>query len=140
MMLVDSNIIIYSINTASPKHEKSQSFLSTQTEKLVISQQNILESIRVLTHSKFSLPMKPQQAIQAVMNIAQTIDIITPDNQTLQIALTWIKKYNLNADQIFDAYLAATAVTNNIKIIATDNTKDFKSFLEIQLYNPFAQN
>lgn len=36
-MLVDSNILIYAINSSSPKHRMAQEFLQTQANNIVIA-------------------------------------------------------------------------------------------------------
>lgn len=81
--------------------------------------------------------MSSANAIEAVKRIVNVCLIITPDYRTHNIALELIKKHNLSAYLIFDAYLAATAISNNITSIATDNVKDFKKF-EIDILNPFS--
>lgn len=53
-MLIDSNILIYAINLDSPKSKIAQEFLKENLDNLEITHQNILESIRILTHPKFS--------------------------------------------------------------------------------------
>jgi len=67
------------------------------------------------------------------------MSLILQTQETLYIGLELIKKYSLSADKVFDAYLAATALGNDIKVIATDNTKDFKVFKGIELLNPFVK-
>lgn len=136
-MLVDSNILVYAINSSSPKHKRAQKFLQENIGKLYLSHQNIFETLRVLTHPKFSSPMSPSDAINAVNPIMKVCRIIAPDYKTHHLTLELIKKHKLSADRIFDAYLVATAVSNDIKQIATDNEKDFKKF-GINIYNPFA--
>lgn len=139
MILIDSNILVYSINVSSPKHKKAQNFLKKNIGKFVVAHQNIFESLRVLTHPKFTSPMKPHDAIKAVERILKAGEVVSPDYKTYQVALELIKKYNLAADKIFDAYLAATCISSNIDTIATDNVKDFKVFPQIQVINPFMQ-
>lgn len=136
-MLIDSNILVYSINLSSPKHKKAQDFLQENLSELAIAHQNIFETLRVLTHPKFPNPMKIEDAIDAIENILKGCKVISPDYRTHRIALELIKKHELSADKIFDAYLVATALGNDIGIIATDNTKDFKRFLELKIINPF---
>ena len=136
-MLVDSNILIYSINLSSPKNKKAQSFLQNNVGDLEIAHQNIFETLRVLTHPKFPSPMKVDKAIDAIESILQGCRVISPDYRTHQITLELIKKYSLSADKIFDAYLVATALGNDIKVIATDNIKDFKRISEVKVINPF---
>ena len=138
-MLVDSNILIYAINRRSPKHTAAQIFLQNNISNLEVAHQNIFEALRVLTHPKFPSPMKIQDALKAIENILKSCRIICPNEQTHYITLLLIKTNTLISDQIFDAYLAATALSNGITTIATDNTRDFKKFKEIKLINPFLQ-
>ncbi len=135
-MLIDSNILVYAINSSSPKHKLAKNFLEENSNDLVVAHQNIFETLRVLTHPKFPSPMSPNNALAAVNGIINVCRIISPDYKTHNIALEMIKKYTLSADLVFDAYLAATAISNNIYVIATDNVKDFKKF-DIDIINPF---
>lgn len=136
-MLIDSNILVYSINSSSPKHRRAQDFLQENLGELVVAHQNIFESLRILTHPKFPNPMKIGDAMDAILNILKGCTVISPDYRTYRIALELIKKYKLSADKVFDAYLVATALGNGIDTIATDNTKDFKKIVEIKNINPF---
>ncbi len=136
-MLIDSNILVYSINSSSPKHEKAQEFLQKNRGQLEIAHQNIFETLRVLTHSKFSNPMGINDAIVAIDSILLASNIIVPDYRTHRIALELIKKYKITSNQIIDAYLVATAISNSIVKIATDNTKDLQLFSEVSAINPF---
>lgn len=135
-MLIDTNILVYAINADSPKNHLAQSYLQDNISKLVVAHQNIFEALRVLTHPKFAHPMTTINAHEALWAIIDVCKIIYPNNQTHYIALELINKNNLFGNQIFDAYLAATAMSNNITTIATDNIKDFQKF-EITLFNPF---
>ncbi len=137
MILIDSNILVYSINSSSPKHKKAQDFLKKNIATFVVAQQNIFETLRVLTHPKFPNPMTPQDAIKAVDWIIKAGEVVTPDYKTYKIAFELIREYNLASDKIFDAYLVATCISCNIDTIATDNIKDFKVFSQIYVINPF---
>ena len=135
-MLIDTNILVYAINEDSPKNKTAQHFLVEQNN-LVLAHQNIFEALRVLTHPKFSHPMNPKDAQEAIFAISDACKIIYPNNKTHYLALELISKYNLVSNHIFDAYLAATAMSNNIMTIATDNIKDFQRF-GLTLINPFS--
>lgn len=136
-MLIDFNILVYAINSISPKSKKAQKFLQENVGNLDIAHQNILESIRILTHPRFANPMKIKDALEAVASIVKGCNVINPNYQTVYIALELIRKYKMSSDKVFDCYLAATALSNNVDLIATDNTKDFKKFKEIKTINPF---
>ena len=136
-MLIDSNILVYSINSSSPKYKKAQQFLQDNLSNLEIAHQNIFETIRVLTHPKFPTPLSVKDALDAIDQILKVANIICPDYKTYQITLELIKKHGLSSDQVFDAYLVATAKVNGVNIIATDNVADFKKFEGIEIVNPF---
>ena len=137
-MLIDSNILIYAINSSSPKHKRAQQFLQENRKVLMIAHQNIFELLRVLTHSKFQNPMKHNEAIEAIERILDVSTIISPDYRTHRITLELVQKYTMVSNQVFDAYLVATALSNGINTIATDNVKDLKKFSEISVINPFS--
>lgn len=138
-MLIDSNILVYAINRRSPKHKAAQIFLQNNIVHLEVAHQNILETLRVLTHPKFPSSMKINRALKAIENILKACRVICPTEKTHYITLLLIKKNKLVSDQIFDTYLVATAISNGISTIATDNIRDFKKFKEINLINPFLQ-
>jgi len=137
-MLVDSNILVYAINSLSPKHKIAKDFLKNNSREIAVAHQNIFETLRILTHPKFLNPMKPTPAAAVVKVITSKIGIISPNYKTCDLALELIKKYSLSSDLIFDAYLVATALSNSIDTIATDNIRDFKKFAEIKVVNPFS--
>ena len=139
-ILIDSNILIYAINNSSPKHKKAQEFLQSHIGLMTIAHQNIFESLRVLTHRNFPSPMSSNGAVRAINSIAVHCNVIAADQGAHHIAMALTKKHKLVGDKIFDAYLAATALSEGIKTIATDNTKDFSDFEGITLINPFLIN
>lgn len=137
-MLIDSNILVYAINNDSPKQASAREFLlAYQHRGLAVAHQNIFETLRVLTHPKFPHPMSTVGALREIDGIVRGLHIVTPDYKTHIVALELIKKHNLTSDQVFDAYLAATALTAGIEIIATENIKDFAAF-PLKTHNPFA--
>jgi len=136
-MLVDSNILVYAINADSSKHKIAKAFLKEFTTDLEVAHQNILESLRVLTHPKFAQVMSVKNAMDAILSITSACRLLSPNYQTVYLTLEMIKKYKLSSDQVFDAYLAATALSNDIDTIATDNVADFKKLKELTIINPF---
>jgi toxin-antitoxin system PIN domain toxin len=135
--LIDSNVLIYAINEASPKHRRAQQFLQDNINNIAVAQQNILESVRVLTHSKFPNPMLSHEALGSVLAITDNAKLLTPSKTTYYLFMDLIDKYKLAGDKIFDAYLIATALSNGVNVVATDNIKDFKNVSEIKAIDPF---
>lgn len=136
-MLVDSNILVYAINKSSPKHKLAQQFLIKNRDKLSVAHQNLLESLRILTHPKYPSPMDTSKALEAVFKITEALNVIYPQFETMHLNFELIKKYKLKSDEVFDGYIVATMLTNGINKIATDNERDFKRIIEIKVINPF---
>ena len=136
-MLLDSNIIIYSLNQLSPKCMSAQRFIEEQQNNLVVSHQNMNETLRILTHRTFPSSMTSAQALKAVDGILRGLDIIHPLPVTYNIVKELIGLYKLKGNEVFDAYLVATMLSNDINQIATDNVKHFKLFKHIKVVNPF---
>ena len=136
--LVDSNIVIYSLTENSPKKDVSQEFIRDNKEILCLSHQVILETLRVLTHPKFKNPMTSERALKSVWTIVNVLTLLSPNLETILTTKELIKKYEIGSNRIFDAYLVATALSNSVGIIATDNTKHFEIYDEVKILNPFA--
>lgn len=135
-MLIDSNILIYALNSRSPKNEAAQAFIQSQ-KVLVLAQQNLVETLRILTHSKFPQPVNPGEAIVSLKLITKHALIIGPNFDTVSLTYDLIKKYDVQGTEIFDAYLVATAISNGITKIATHNEKHLKKYREVNVINPF---
>lgn len=136
-VLADTNIIVYAINNKSTKCHTAQSFVEKHSSKLFFAQQNIMESVRVITHNNFPFAITSIQAIHVVLSVTDFGTILSPNLETIGITAELIKKYQLVGNEVFDAYLVATALTNDIKTIATDNVKHLGKYEEIKIINPF---
>ena len=139
-VLIDTNLLVYSSNTVSTKNKIAVEFRELAVNNFfvpVVAHQNILEMIRVLTHSKYEKPYTLKKALEQSENFENLCRVIYPDSGTLKIAKAFAIKYKINSNIIFDCYLVATMLSNDIKIIATDNVKDMGIFEEINVYNPY---
>lgn len=138
-VLIDSNIIVYSTNKLDTRYNKAKEFrnkLISGEVKGVIAHQNIFESIRILTHKNFSKPFTIKKAIKQLNAYKEICEVIYPLSITEELTLQLLQKYNLTSNLIFDTYLVATMLSNDISTIATNNVKDFEYFDEIKVINP----
>jgi len=139
-VLLDSNILIFSSNILSTKYKIAKQLreLAKNNEfRAYITHQNINETLRVLTHKNYVSPFTLTNALKQIDSFIKITAVISPNSDTLQVFLNLAKEYKITSNQIYDAYLVATAITNDIRTIATDNEKDFKKYKEIKVYNPF---
>lgn len=136
-ILVDSNIIVYAINKDSLKNKKAVEFLEDKDSFLLFAHQNVLETIRTLTHPKNPKRVGLFRVNSVIDSVISQRVIINPLGETLSIARELIDKHKLTGNKIFDAYLVATALNWGVDMIATDNEKDFRKFKQIKVFNPF---
>lgn len=138
-MLVDTNVLVYAVNTLALNHEKARDFLRNEYQHVVIAHQNILESLRVLTHTTFPQPLSLKETLRIADDFSSSFRVISPKDETLPIFHALIQKYSCTSNAVFDAYLVATALTNDVSVIVTDNERHFRIFEEITVFNPFTQ-
>lgn len=135
-ILFDTNILVYAHNLDSPYHLKAISLVRAAIEgvlEAVLAQQNLLEFYAVITDPKrVSKPLSPKEASSLVKDYLNSpFKIIFPDKETLKIAFSFDE--DSKGGEIFDTFLVATMLSNNIKSIVTLNTKDFTPFPGIKI-------
>lgn len=135
--IVDTNVWLFSLDKQSSKNAQAREFILANVDKIIIAHQNVLEAIRVMTHPKFASRVSVKTAVSSIVDATEEIPHIFPLPTTHRLTLNFMKKYDLRGDQIFDAYLASTALDHGIDTIVTDNEKDFAKFEEINVLNPF---
>ena len=134
--LVDTNILVYSLDNREPtKKEISGEFLENRLSKpgFFISAQNLGEMYYVLTE-KIPNPISRTHAKQTVQTYARPTQVIFYSLLTLESAMGLAELHHLH---FWDALLAATMLENNVRIIYTENTKDFNKIPGITAINPF---
>lgn len=137
MILVDTNILIYSLNRASPKFKKAQTYILAKEDSICIAQQNVIELYRVITHPTFKLKVSLDQIRASINGLISGIPMLTSSLQTYAIWERLITEIKVKGNNAFDAYLVATMLTNGVTTIATDNSKHFENFPHITVINPF---
>ncbi len=136
-ILIDSNILIYAYNRTSALHSESEKIVQNAllNGNGTVSSQNLAEFSRVVTEkipNRFSF----EEARNIVLELSQGLEVITYDEQTVADALSICSLYGLH---FFDALLAATMEKHNIRLIITENDRDFRKVKWIDVINPFKQ-
>lgn len=135
---IDSNIILYALNSSSVHHSAAKEFFTHVLQRkdisLVVAQQNIIEVERVLIN------VYKQKVDKVVQTLQQFVDgfqcnVICPLPTTIT-RYHKIVSYQKKLD-IFDAFLAATYLDNEVNTFFTLHSKDFKHIDDFKVYNPF---
>ena len=142
---IDTNILVYALDTESPFHLKAINFVNRTARgelEIGISPQVVGELYATITNPrKASHPLPPNEAIAAITSIweAENIQRIFPKQQTLELTLDLVKHYQLKSMDFFDAQIVATMLDNGVTTIYTVNEQDFAIFKEIKALNPLKQ-
>ncbi|MBD3365760.1 PIN domain-containing protein [candidate division WWE3 bacterium] len=131
--LLDSNVLVYAVNAKSDFHgEALQVYnqLELGLFKGIVAHQNVLEATRVLTHGKYKETLSPSVALERMAPVLSLCRIVHPGYHSWRIVSELITKYDLKSNMVFDAYLVATMLTNDIHRVVTFNSTDFELFSE----------
>lgn len=133
--LVDTNVLIYSVDALDVKHEIAVSLVQELATKrqLVISSQNLAELSRVLL-DKVNPRQKHEDVIKYLFKFRTIGTIISYEAETVISAVDISNKYNVH---FFDALIVATMQKHGISKIFTENIEDFKKVDWIEVVNPF---
>ncbi len=133
--LVDSNVFVYAHDADSgPKQENAAIFISKKMgeKKFFVSAQTLGEIYAVITE-KIQKPLSHIQARKIITELSELASTISYSPITVVSACRICEEYKTH---FWDALLAATMIENNIRIIYTENTKDFEKIKEITAINP----
>src|SRR3990167_9329684 len=114
MILIDSNILVFAHNIASPQQEKAKEVLFAAVEgkfKAVLTAQNLLEFYSIITNPKRVENPLAQDKVLFITNEyinSGDFDFIYPKGITLKTLLDLSSKYQTRRAEIFDTYLVAT--------------------------------
>ena len=112
-------------------------FASAEKKKIqiILTQQNLNEAVQVFVRYYKKSPLEVTKHLSGLIDDLE-ITIISPQTNTHRHFFDLISKVTSPID-IFDYYLAATMLDNNINRILTANAKDFSNIPNIEVINPF---
>lgn len=132
-LLFDSNVLVYAHNKDSLFHSQAIKLVTKVIKGEIfgcLASQNLLEFYSIITDRKrLTNPIAPKLATELVNQyLSSPFEIIYPNLNTNKITVEFLKKNEFKDGQIFDVFLIATMLSNNIKHIVTANVKDFNKF------------
>jgi len=145
MVLFDTNLLVYAHVTSSPFHEAARRLRDEAVEGALdacISPQVLCEFFAVCTNPRlFRPPLTVQQAGREVVAYwtASGFRKILPQESTVRRLVGLVEQHRLQGQRIFDAFLVATMLDNNVTTLYTLNTKDFEVYTELRVVNPLVR-
>ncbi len=140
MNLVDSNVLLYAVNEADPKHHQSREWLDAALggrEPVGFAWIALLAFIRLST--KVGLFPRPLSLEGALARVRAWLDqplsvIVEPTNRHFQLLTTLLTEVGPGANLVNDAHLATLALEHNGRVITYDS--DFGRFTGIRWLPP----
>lgn len=137
-VLVDTNILVYAHNQDSLFHSQALHLIHLVLAgeiKGILTEQNLLEFYAIITDPRrVTNPLATTEALKLINNYLNSpFEIILPTKDSMEIILSLCKQKKICGSQIFDAFLVATMLSNQVKTIITLNVKDFMHFIQIEI-------
>ena len=133
MLLVDTNVLVYAVNTSSPHHDASRTWLlhelQSGTDVVGLPWVSLLGFIRISTHPHIlERPLSPEEAMSVVHAWLAHPRVITPEPSPRHAALLagLLANSGTAGNLTNDAHLAALALELDATMVTFD--RDFARF------------
>lgn len=141
-MLVDANILLYSVDTSSPFHPAADRWLTDAlngTRRVGLPWMSLTAFVRIATNPRAARhPLSPAEAWTHVEDWldAPAAWIPQPGREHRAILGELLTRLDLRAGLVTDAALAAMCIEHGCPIVSADS--DFARFTEVTWINPLA--
>lgn len=144
MFAIDTNLLVYAHNMASPFNPPAKTFLervmNTRNPEgqlfVCFPAQVFMEFVHIITWERLETPLSLPQALQLVQDYIDTgVRILVPQSTYLQTFLALHQRVT-SRKSVFDVAIAATLKDHDIRGLYTANPNDFKVFDFLNVINP----
>jgi predicted nucleic acid-binding protein len=130
---IDTNVLIYSMISESPLHQRARSVLRDLKEnawELWINEQVIREATCVLTKSSFlDPPLDVATVTMDLLKVAKQFHVAPMTSISRNLFLVNVQMYGLRGTKVFDAGIVASMSEFKVSTLITNNTADFLRML-----------
>ncbi len=143
MILVDVNLLVYSVIVEQPQHFAANAWLDQQlngSAKVGVPWPSLLGFLRLVTNGRlFSTPLSIDAAWSVVEAWLKCPAVWTPQatNAHSEILRGLLEGSAVRANLVPDAHLAALAIEHGLTLCSTDG--DFARFRGLRWSNPLAR-
>lgn len=129
-LVIDTNVLIYALDTDSGFHLPAAKVLMDTTVELFIPTKVISEFFAVT--SKLGIPSS--EALHFYQEIQNNTTILYPSPDSLAYFQRLVQKYQPRGNKVFDMEIVAISQAHSISQIATANLSDFQEIEEITIF------
>jgi len=130
-ILVDTNVLVYSIDKDSTFYARSRELFNQEEFSLYTTIKNISEFIAVVTRPPLE-PLTTNNALEVIESFQTFMTILYPNPSSFSLFCDLLKKYKPTGLRIHDLKIASIGLSFHIKHIATFNKKDLEYLNDIQ--------
>ncbi|MFZ2956455.1 MAG: type II toxin-antitoxin system VapC family toxin [Candidatus Ozemobacteraceae bacterium] len=130
-ILVDTNVLVYSIDQDSKYFDDSSELLTSKNE-IFISSKSLSEFFSVVTRAPIS-SLSISDSLKMIQWFSNNFKILFPDRNSLNILFDLTEKYKPRGLKIYDFEIASIGLAHKIRKLATFNSKDFSCIQEIEV-------
>lgn len=140
-LLVDSNVLLYAVNTASPRHEAARDFVREQAAGagFCVTWSILYEWLRVVTHpAVFPRPLDPARARQYIRRLVgePRVEVLLETPRHLEVLEEVLADAPpLRGNRYHDAHIAAVMREHGVGTIATCDGH-FRLFQFLKVIDP----
>lgn len=141
-MLVDANLLLYSVDEDSPFHVGAREWLSdvlNGPRRVGLPWPSLAAFVRIATHPRASRhPLDPATAwaqVEAWLGAAPSF-VPAPTDRHAEVFGDLVVRHQLRGNLIPDGHLAALAIEHGLAVCSADT--DFARFTEVRWVNPLA--
>lgn len=128
-VVVDTNILIYSLDSQS-KHYKHSWKILTGDYSVYVTSKSITEFCSVLSKN----PNFPYaKVLEEFDNVCKSFPILYPSSESIKLFRQLSARYQPIGNRVYDIEIVSIALSHQIEAIATLNKSDFQNINEIRL-------
>ncbi|HEX2463314.1 MAG TPA: TA system VapC family ribonuclease toxin [Thermoanaerobaculia bacterium] len=141
-MLIDANLLLYAVDQRSRHHARARAWLTEALNgdrRVALPWLSLAAFVRIMTNPRAS--DRPLSAKEAWSHVSDWLDCdLTwtpgPTDRHAAVLGDLIVRYDLRANKVTDAQIAALAIEHGLTVCSSDT--DFARFAEIEWVNPLS--
>jgi predicted nucleic acid-binding protein len=138
--IVDTNVLIYALDTAAPQHVAALALLdAARADKVTLyaTSQILCEFYAVVTNPRrVARPRDAAEALKVLSEMLEFLQVLSIPANTIDGVLDLLRRRPVTGINVFDLHIVAAMQANGIARIYTFNTADFVAFPELAVVMP----
>ena len=143
MKCLDTTVLVYAADTASPLHKRAVELLEQSVRgqwAACVCEQSLWELGQIFTSERFvKKPLSPAAAwklVDKLWRYPQPV-ILNSDETIVRRAFKLMERHTSLRSRFAEAHIAATMLAHDVHILVTADSQTFNMIRELDIENPF---